>query len=54
MPGSGSRPSAPRSGLIVGLEEALVLVVVLGLAVWALVRLRRDRKPPPPGTLPPE
>jgi hypothetical protein len=30
-------------GLIIGLEMALVLGGVLGLAVWELVRLRRDR-----------
>lgn len=41
------------SGLIIGLEMALVLGVVIGLAVWELVSLRRDRKPPP-DTLPPE
>ena len=32
------------SGLLVALEMVLVLGVVLGLAVWELVRLRRDRK----------
>lgn len=31
------------SGMIIGLEMVLVLGVVLGLAVWELVRLRRDR-----------
>ena len=31
----------------VGLEMALVLGVVVGPAVWELVRLRRDRKAPP-------
>lgn len=42
------------SGMIIGLEMVLVLGVVLGLAVWELVRLRRDRvenrkaAPPPP------
>ena len=30
-------------GLIVALELTLVLGVVLGLAVWELLRLRRDR-----------
>jgi len=35
------------SGLIIALEMTLVLGVVLGLAVWELLRLRRDRKPPP-------
>jgi len=40
--------------MIIGLEMVLVLGVVLGLAVWELVRLRRDRvenrkaAPPPP------
>ena len=32
------------SGLIIALEFALVLGVVLGLGVWELLRLRRDRK----------
>ena len=41
------------SGLIIGLEMALVLDVVIGLAAWELVNLRRDRKPPPPDTPPP-
>lgn len=40
------------SSLLIGLELALVLGVVVGLAVWELVRLRRDKKPPPE-TLPP-
>jgi hypothetical protein len=35
------------SGLIIGLELALVLGVVIGLAVWELWRLRRDRSRPP-------
>ena len=35
------------SGLIIGLEMALVLGGVLGLAVWELLRLRRDRARPP-------
>ena len=35
------------SGLIIALEFTLVLGVVLGLAVWELWRLRRDRKRPP-------
>ena len=34
------------SGLIIALEFTLVLGVVLGLAVWELWRLRRDRKRP--------
>lgn len=34
------------SGLIIALELALVLGVVVGLAVWDLWRMRRDRKPP--------
>jgi hypothetical protein len=41
------------SALIIGLEMALVLGVVLGLAVWELLRLRRDRardKAAPAGT----
>ena len=29
--------------MIVGLEFALVIGVVLGLAVWELLRLRRDK-----------
>lgn len=29
--------------MIIGIEMVLVLGVVLGLAVWELVRLRRDR-----------
>jgi hypothetical protein len=32
------------SSLIIGLEFALVLGVVLGLAVWELLRLRHDRR----------
>ncbi len=39
------------SGLIIALELTLVLGVVLGLAVWELWTLRRDRRKPP--TLPP-
>ena len=35
------------SGLIIALEFTLVLGVVIGLAVWELWRLRRDRKRPP-------
>jgi hypothetical protein len=35
------------SGWLVALELALVLGVVIGLAVWELWRLRRDRSPPP-------
>jgi hypothetical protein len=35
------------SGWLVALELALVLGVVLGLAVWELWRLRRDRSKPP-------
>ena len=35
------------SGLIIALEFALVLGVVIGLAVWELWRLRRDRRRPP-------
>lgn len=35
------------SGWLVALELALVLGVVLGLAVWELWRLRRDRSRPP-------
>ncbi len=35
------------SGLIVGLEVLLVLGSVLGLAVFELLRLRRDRRKPP-------
>ena len=35
------------SGLIIALELALVLGVVIGLAVWELWSLRRDRKRPP-------
>jgi hypothetical protein len=35
------------SGLLIALELTLVLGVVLGLAVWELWRLRRDRKRPP-------
>lgn len=31
------------SGLIIALELTLVLGVVLGLAVWELLRLRRER-----------
>ncbi len=34
------------SGLLVTLEIVLVLGVVIGLAVWELWQLRRDRKPP--------
>ena len=36
------------SGLIIALELTLVLGVVIGLAVWELWRLRRDRSRPPP------
>jgi hypothetical protein len=36
-----------NSGLIVALELALALGVVIGLAVWELWRLRRDRRRPP-------
>jgi len=32
------------SGLIVSLELGLTLVVVVGLAVWDLFRLRRERR----------
>ena len=32
------------SSLIIALEFTLVIGVVLGLAVWELLRLRRDRK----------
>ena len=32
------------SGLIIALEMTLVLGIVLGLAVWELIRLRRDRE----------
>jgi hypothetical protein len=35
------------SSLIIGLEMALVLGGVLGLAVFELIRLRRDRRKPP-------
>ena len=35
------------SGWLVALELALVIGVVLGLAVWELWRLRRDRSRPP-------
>jgi len=35
------------SGLIIALELTLVLGVVIGLAVWELWRLRRDRRRPP-------
>jgi len=35
------------SGWLVALELALVIGVVLGLAVWDLWRLRRDRSRPP-------
>jgi hypothetical protein len=35
------------SGLIIALELTLVLGVVIGLAVWELWRLRRDRSRPP-------
>ena len=34
------------SGLLVALELTLVLGVVIGLAVWELWRLRRDRSRP--------
>lgn len=40
------------SGLLIALELTLVLGVVLGLAVWELWSLRRDRRKPPP-TKPP-
>jgi len=36
------------SGLIIALELTLVLGVVIGLAVWELWRLWRDRSRPPP------
>ena len=32
------------SSLIIALEFTLVIGVVLGLAVWELLRLRRDRR----------
>jgi hypothetical protein len=32
------------SGLIVALELAFTLVVVIGLAVWDLLRLKRERR----------
>ena len=32
------------SGLIVALELALTLAVVIGLAVWDLLRVRRERR----------
>jgi hypothetical protein len=35
------------SGLIIALELTLVLGGVLALAVWELLRLRRDRSRPP-------
>lgn len=35
------------SGLIIALELTLVLGVVIGLAIWELWRLRRDRARPP-------
>ena len=35
------------SGLIIALEFALVIFVVLGLAVWELWSLLRDRRRPP-------
>ena len=35
------------SSLLIALELTLVLGVVLGLAVWELWRLRRDRQRPP-------
>ena len=35
------------SGWLVALELALVIGVVLGLAVWDLWRLRRDKSRPP-------
>lgn len=41
------------SGMIIGLEMVLVLGVVLGLAVWELVRLRRDRVENRKAALPP-
>ena len=41
------------SALIIGLEMTLVLGVVVGLAVWELVRLRRDRNKPPSDSQPP-
>ena len=41
------------SGMIIGLEMVLVLGVVLGLAVWELVRLRRDRVENRKGAPPP-
>jgi uncharacterized protein YjeT (DUF2065 family) len=36
-----------NSGLIIALELVLVLGGALGLAVWELWRLRRDRARPP-------
>ena len=36
------------SGLIVALEMCAVLGVVVGFGVWELLRLRRDRRAPPP------
>ena len=52
-PARAAQPRARRragpmsSDQSVGLEMALVLGVVVGPAVWELVRLRRDRKAPP-------
>lgn len=36
------------SGMLIALEMTLVLGGVLGLAVWELLRLRRDRAKTPP------
>lgn len=41
------------SSLLIGLELALVLGVVVGFAVWELVKLRRERKPPSDSLPPP-
>jgi hypothetical protein len=40
------------SGMIIAAEMTLVLGGVLGLAVWELLRLRRERKSVPPATQP--
>lgn len=42
------------SAMIIAAEMTLVLGVVLGLAVWELLRLRRDRAKKPPPIEPPE
>ena len=36
------------SGMLIGLEMALVLGVVIGLAGWELWRLKRDKDKQPP------